>query len=147
MPRERRRLAARTRADARSLIRYPERDRLRNVALCWAVLGLGGGIIVTAANALASDVSESRRASVLNLLNLFFGLGGLLTPFIAANLLGGNAFQMAYVAGALAAVTLIVHIATPIPKPTGARAGFNSGEPGSVARRPVLYLLALYLFL
>ena len=39
------------------------------------LLGLGGGIIVTAANALVSDISEERRASTLNLLNLFFGLG------------------------------------------------------------------------
>jgi UDP-glucose 4-epimerase len=51
------------------------------------LLGLGGGIIVTAANSLVSDISEERRASTLNLLNLFFGLGGLATPFIGANLL------------------------------------------------------------
>ena len=48
------------------------------------LLGLGGGIIVTGANALAGDINEARRASTLNLLNLFFGLGGLLTPLIAA---------------------------------------------------------------
>ena len=36
------------------------------------ILGVGGGIIVTAANALVSDISEERRASTLNLLNLFF---------------------------------------------------------------------------
>src|SRR5689334_7283890 len=47
------------------------------VLVLLAVLGLGGGIVVTGANALVSDVSESRRASMLNLLNLFFGLGGL----------------------------------------------------------------------
>src|SRR4051812_44877147 len=32
------------------------------------LLGIGGGILVTAANALASDVNEERRASTLNFL-------------------------------------------------------------------------------
>ena len=40
------------------------------------LLGLGGGIIVTAANALVSDINPASRGSVLNFLNLFFGLGG-----------------------------------------------------------------------
>ena len=61
--------------------------------LLYFVLGLGGGIIVTGANALASDVDETRRASTLNFLNLFFGLGGLLTPFLAANLLHGDSAE------------------------------------------------------
>src|SRR5215469_8523842 len=57
-------------------------------------LGLGGGIVVTGANALVSDVSESRRGSMLNLLNLFFGLGGLLTPLIKTDVLGDSAVAM-----------------------------------------------------
>src|SRR5436190_601909 len=63
------------------------------ITLSMFVLGFGGGIIVTAANALVSDISEERRASTLNFLNLFFGLGGLATPFIAGNLLGGDAVR------------------------------------------------------
>lgn len=58
--------------------------------LLYFVLGLGGGIIVTGANALASDVDESRRASTLNFLNLFFGFGGLLTPLLVANFFQGD---------------------------------------------------------
>jgi fucose permease len=111
-----------------------------------AVLGLGGGVLVTAANALASDVNPSRRASMLNQLNLFFGLGGLLTPLITANVLGGNAVGMCYLAAALGLVTLIVNIATPMPGPTGER-GFKASEIGVIIGRPALYLLALMLFL
>ena len=111
-----------------------------------AVLGLGGGVLVTAANALASDVNPSRRASMLNQLNLFFGLGGLLTPLITANVLGGNAVGMCYLAAALGAVTLIVNIVTPMPRPTGER-GFQASEIGRITGRPALYLLALMLFL
>lgn len=116
------------------------------VLLCLAVLGLGGGIIVTGTMALASDASQGRRASVMNLVNLFFGLGGLLTPFLTANLLGGNAVTMCYVAAAMSTITLAVNAFTPMPKPTGER-GFKASEINKVLGRPALYLLALFLFL
>ena len=109
-------------------------------------LGFGGGVIVTAANALASDIGEERRASVLNLLNLFFGLGGLATPLIAANFLHGNAVALCYLAAVLAAGTFILHIATPMPAPAGGQS-FKAAEAGKVLGRPTLYLLALFLFL
>jgi fucose permease len=114
--------------------------------ICLAVLGLGGGIVVTGANALVSDVTESRRGTALNLLNLFFGLGGLLTPFVTANLLNGDAIRMCYLAAALAAVVLVVNILTPMPRRTGER-GFKVSELGAVFGRPALYLLSLVLFL
>jgi len=91
-------------------------------------------------------VNPSRRASMLNQLNLFFGLGGLLTPLITANLLGGDAVGLCYLAAGLGVVTLIVNIVTPMPQPTGER-GFKGSEIGLVVGRPVLYLLALMLFL
>lgn len=116
------------------------------VIVSLAVLGLGGGVLVTAANALASDVNPSRRASMLNQLNLFFGLGGLLTPLVTANVLGGNAVGMCYLAAALGVITLIVNIITPMPTPTGER-GFKASEIGVITGRPALYLLALMLFL
>lgn len=116
------------------------------VAMLLLLLGLGGGIIVTAANALVSDISEEKRASVLNLLNLFFGLGGLLTPFIGANLLAGNTIALAYLVAGLTAATLLLHSFTPMPPPTGER-GFKMGEAGKLLGGPSLYLLALFLFL
>src|SRR6202158_1445643 len=79
------------------------------------LLGIGGGIIVTAANALASDVTPDRRGTTLNLLNLFFGLGGLATPLISANLLSRNAVRLCYLVAGLTFATLIVNIATEMP--------------------------------
>jgi fucose permease len=110
------------------------------------LLGLGGGMIVTAANALVSDLNEARRASTLNLLNLFFGLGGLLTPLVAGNLLSGNVIAMCYVVAVLTAATLLIHALTAMPKPTGER-GFKLSEVGLVTGNPALYLLSLMLFL
>ncbi len=71
-----------------ALALLPRATGFRTTAAYLFLLGIGGGIIVTAANALASDVSPEHRGTTLNLLNLFFGLGGLATPFISANLLG-----------------------------------------------------------
>jgi fucose permease len=110
------------------------------------LLGLGGGVIVTAANALVSDISQSRRATTLNLLNLFFGLGGLATPFISANLLKRNSVRLCYTVAVLTAITLVVHILTPMPPPSGARS-FIFSDVGPVLGRPELFLLAFFLFL
>lgn len=109
-------------------------------------LGVGGGMIVTAANALVSDISEERRATTLNLLNLFFGLGGLATPFIGAYFLSGNTIALCYLVAVLTAGTFLLHAATRMPPPTGER-GFKLDEAGALLGRPILFLLSLLLFL
>ncbi len=129
-----------------ALFALPNATSYHTVMLYLFLLGLGGGTIVTAANALVSDISEERRGSVLNLLNLFFGLGGLATPFIAANLLGGDAVRLAYLTAVLTAITLVVHATTAMPAPSGER-GFRASEAAPLLRRPLLWLLGLFLFL
>jgi fucose permease len=115
--------------------------------LAWVfVLGLGGGILVTAANALAGDVNEERRSSTLNFLNLFFGLGGMATPLIYANLLGNDAKMLCLLAAGLAAVTLVVHVTTSMPAPKGGGA-FVFSSAGEILSRPSLWLLSGFLFL
>src|SRR5947209_4376542 len=69
-----------------ALFGLPKSGGYGSIMLLMFLLGVGGGIVVTGANALASGVSEAHRATTLNLVNLFFGLGGLATPFISANL-------------------------------------------------------------
>ncbi len=110
------------------------------------VLGVGGGIIVTGANALVSDINPQKRGSVMNGLNLFFGLGGLVTPLLASDLLGGDPVKLAYFAAILTTVTLAVHFGTKMPAPTGER-GFKASEMSALLSQPVLYLLAGFLFL
>jgi fucose permease len=129
-----------------ALAGLPGSDDYTRIALLFLVMGLGGGLIVTAGNALVSDINEERRSSTLNFLNLFFGLGGLATPFVAANLLGGDTERLLYTGAALTAFTLVVHATTPMPPPTGER-GFKASEAGAVLGRPALWLLALFLFL
>jgi FHS family L-fucose permease-like MFS transporter len=109
------------------------------------VMGVGGGITLTGANALGSDVSESRRASVLNFLNVFVGLGGLVTPFVAGNLLAGDSVRVAYGAACLALAAFLTHALLRIPTPRPAEG--VTGKSRAVFREPVLYLFASITFL
>src|SRR5271169_2400984 len=68
-----------------ALFALPRSRGFRGILLLMFLLGVGGGIVVTAANSLVSDVSQARRGAALNLVNIFFGLGALATPLIAAN--------------------------------------------------------------
>jgi len=109
-------------------------------------LGTGAGTILTGANALGSDVSESKRAVVLNFLNVFVGLGGLATPFVAGNLLSGDAVRVAYAGAIITSATFVLHVLTKMPKPIRAASSQSQGS-SAVFRRPVLYVLALIIFL
>jgi len=115
------------------------------MVLSMMVLGVGGGITITAANALASDVSESRRAIVLNLLNVFVGLGGLATPFVAGNLLSGNAVRVAYGGALLTSAAFLIQLVTKVPRP--AIVSGKTESSSGVFKQPLLYILAFSVLL
>ncbi len=124
----------------------PRSTGFHSIAAHLFLLGIGGGIIVTAANALVSDVEPAHRGTALNLVNIFFGLGGFATPFVSANLLGKNATRLCHLIAVLAVAALAVNFFAPIPPPTSAQT-FVFSEVGSVLNRPILWLCGLLLFL
>lgn len=128
------------------LLALPRSSGFRSVVFLLFFLGVGGGIVVTGANALVSDVGESWRATALNLVNLFFGLGGLATPFISANLFKRNWVRLCYAIAILTVITLGIQAATRMPPPTGA-GKFILADAGSVLGHPLLFLLGFFLFL
>lgn len=129
-----------------ALFALPRSKGFRNIALLLFLLGMGGGIVVTGGNALVSDVGEAHRAIALNLVNLFFGLGGLMTPFISANLFKQNWVRLCYTVALLTAIALVVQLATKVPGPSSAHS-FAFSQAGSVLGTPMLFLLGLLLFL
>jgi fucose permease len=129
-----------------SLLILPKSKSFGTVALTMFFLGIGGGIIVTGANALTSDVSSARRATALNLVNLFFGLGGLITPFLAANILKRSVLRLCYTIAGVSLLGAIVQLMAPIPGPTGAQS-FVFSQMGPVLGRPALLVLGLIVFL
>lgn len=110
------------------------------------LLGVGGGIDVTGANALSSAASAEHRAIALNLVNLFFGLGGLATPLLSANLFKRDSFRLCYAIAVVALIALAIQIITPMPAPTGT-AAFVLGDVGPILGRPLLLMLGFFLFL
>src|SRR5271155_6276181 len=129
-----------------ALFALPRSQGFRSIVFLLFLLGVGGGIVVTGANALVSDVSEAHRATALNMVNLFFGLGGLVTPFIAANLFGRNWVRLCYTIAALTVVSLAIEASTKMPEPTRG-GGFVLADAAPVLGRPLLFLLGLFLFL
>ena len=128
-----------------ALFALPRSPGYRSILLLLFLLGVGGGIVVTAANSLVSDVSQAHRGTALNLVNLFFGLGALATPFIAANFFGRNWVRLCYTIAALTVVTLVLQAFAKMPGPSGA--GFVLADAAPVLGRPLLLLIGLLLFL
>ncbi len=95
-----------------ALFWLPRSRGFRSIVFLLFLLGVGGGIVVTGANALVSGVSEAHRATALNLVNLFFGLGGLATPFISANLFKRNWVRLCYTVASLTVVALAMQAVT-----------------------------------
>ena len=129
-----------------TLTLLPRVANYRSIVFLLFLLGCGGGIVVTGANALTSDVAEAHRATALNLVNIFFGLGGLATPLIAANLFKRNWVRLCYSIAGLTAVVLLVQVAAHMPPPVGA-GRFILADAGPVLGRPMLFLLGFMLFL
>ncbi len=131
---------------ALALFLLPKSKGFGSIRLYMLILGVGGGVIVAGANALVNDVKTDNPAALFNGFNTFFGLGGIATPFIAANLLGGNSFRLCNLTAALTVATLAFHGATEMPQPSGVVAFQFSDVPALLAN-PALFLPALLLFL
>lgn len=129
-----------------ALFLLPKSKGYGQVALYLFLLGLGGGTIVTGVNSLAYDIGGQQQAAALNFLNLFFGLGGLATPFIFANLLGRNSQRLCYLTAVLTAGTLALHagVKMPVPKSVGV---IDVSQLSTLLHQPALWLLAAMLFL
>ena len=105
-----------------ALFALPRSQGFRSIVFLLFLLGIGGGIVVTGANALVSAVSPDHRATALNLVNLFFGLGGLATPFISANIFKRNWVRLCYTVASLTVITLVIQAVTTCPHPRQPRA-------------------------
>lgn len=127
-----------------SVATAPHAGGYAGLLIVYFVLGVGGGIVVTGANSLVGAVEPGRRGSALNFLNLFFGLGGIITTWAASYLLGPIA--LCYAISALAFLTLVVNVSTKMPSPTG-ESRFRLNEVPLLLSRPALILLCFFLFL
>jgi fucose permease len=131
---------------AAALFLLPRSGGFRDILLLLFLLGMGGGIVVTGANSLANSAGGTHSAVVLNLVNLFFGLGGLTTPFIAANIFKQNWVRLCYTVAGLTVAALAVQVFAKMPAPSG-NASFILADVGPILGHPLLFLLGMFLFL
>jgi fucose permease len=112
------------------------------------ILGIGGGAIVNGANGLppAITLGDLSTPGVYNILNLFFGLGGLVTPLVAARLFQNNSSKLLIFAATITGGTLAFSTLTAMPAPKGT-VSFQGAAVGQLLSQPALLLLALTLFL
>ena len=131
---------------ALALFLLPQSKGFGSIRLYMLILGIGGGVVVAGANALVNDVKTDNPTALFNGFNTFFGLGGIATPFIAANLLRGNSSRLCNLTAALTVATLALHMATNMPTPTGV-VQFQFSDVPALLSNPALLLPALLLFL
>ncbi len=129
---------------ALTLISLPALVQYQPLLAAFFTLGAGGGLISTASNSLASDLAPTQRGSALNLLNLFFGLGGILTTLAASYYLTPR--QLCYTLVAFAAFAFTANLVATHQTPAGAPL-FNFNEAVRLMTNPLLLMLSLVLFL
>jgi fucose permease len=127
-----------------SLIAAPNIVGYVGLLAVYFLLGIGGGVIVTGANSLVGAISSERRGPALNFLNLFFGLGGIITTAAASYFLTPRV--LCYAVAGVTAAALLVNIAIAMPGGSG-QVGFRLIEAPRLLSRPALALLSLFLFL
>jgi len=114
---------------------------------CSLVLGFGANAIVASGHALVAEVAATRRNSVLNLLDICFGLGLASLPLVVQALQRQGGVELIFWSlGALTVVLLILIVSSRFPAPTQSHS-FGVGEAVSLFANPSFLLLALALFM
>src|SRR5215467_3277849 len=115
---------------------------------CAAILlGLGGGGLNTSTNVLVSDLYAAQRGPMLNLLGIFFGVGALSIPLVAASIEGHFTIPQVFLfCAVLAIVCALWYAAISFPHAKTKQA-FSWAELLEVAKYNGVLLLAFVLFL
>jgi MFS transporter, FHS family, glucose/mannose:H+ symporter len=115
-------------------------------ALPAVLLGCGGGGLNTSTNALVSDLFGEKRGSMLNLLGIFYGIGALCIPLLAAAIIGHFAVapQLLFCAP-LAVFCALLFAAMHFPAASAAQT-FSWSDAFAVARYPGVLALGFLLF-
>jgi MFS transporter, FHS family, glucose/mannose:H+ symporter len=110
------------------------------------LLGCGGGGLNTSTNVLVSDLYGERRGPMLNMLGIFYGIGALCIPLLAAAITGHFpiAPQLLFCAG-LAAACALLFLTMTFPQASAGQS-FSWGDAFRVARYPGVLVLAFLLF-
>lgn len=111
------------------------------------LLGLGGGGLNTCTNALVSDLYGERRGPMLNLLGIFFGIGALFVPLLAASIEGRFTIARIFLfCAVLAFLCALSYLLISFPA-AAATPSFSFKKAVEVAKYEGVLLLGFILFL
>lgn len=110
------------------------------------LLGLGGGGLNTSTNALVSDLYDEKRGPMLNVLGIFYGIGALCIPLLAAVIAGHIPItQQLLTCAGLAGACALLFLALQFPEASTLQT-FSWREASHVARYPGVLALGFLLF-
>lgn len=110
------------------------------------LLGCGGGGLNTSTNALISDLYPDRRGPMLNVLGIFYGIGALCIPLLAATIVAFVPIRLQlFGCAGLAVGCALLFLALRFP-PAAAGQSFSWRDALEVARYPGVLILGFLLF-
>jgi fucose permease len=110
------------------------------------LIGLGGGAINGATNALVSDISETGKGANISLLGVFYGVGALGMPLILALLRNIMNFEIIVASvGMLTLLTAIFYFILKFPPPKQIKS-VPFSETVKLVKNKMLLLIAFFLF-
>ena len=129
-----------------ALAMFAVANSFADAAIAAFVLGVGGGGLNTAANALVADLYSEDRGAMLNLLGMFFGFGALFIPLLAAMITGVLTIsQLLLVAAGLSAILTVAYLILKFPA-AAEKIGFSLLASIRAASIPGAMLFAFLLF-
>ena len=117
-----------------------------SLKICIFFIGLGGGVINGATNAMVADISDTGKGANLSLLGVFFGIGALGMPLILGLL--ENSFTYSTIVGAIGVLVIVAGIFFIFVKFPPAKLSHDSPFKGIsvLFRDKVILLIAFFLF-
>ena len=132
---------------AGAMLLFATAHSLAAASLAALFLGLGGGGLNTCTNVLVSGLYGEQRGPMLNLLGIFFGIGALFVPLLAATIEGQFTIpQLFLFCSVLATACALAYAVISFP-PAKAGQTFAWGDAAEVAKYEGVLLLGFILFL
>ena len=131
---------------ALAMVFFARAQSFGTASIAAILLGVGGGGLNTCTNVLVSDLYAAQRGPMLNLLGIFFGVGAISIPLMAANIEGRFTIPQLFLFCAVLAVICAIWYAMISFPPANTKQAFPWRELLVVAKYQGVLVLAFILF-
>jgi MFS transporter, FHS family, glucose/mannose:H+ symporter len=131
---------------ALAMVLFAEAQSFGTASIAAILLGAGGGGLNTCTNVLVSDLYPEERGAMLNLLGIFFGVGAISIPLMAASIEGRFTIPQLFLFCAVLALACAAWYAVISFPPPQTKQAFSWRELLAVAKYQGVLLLAFILF-